>query len=164
MDGFTKLRGLVRCCFNHVAYYFLWRINIANHVVGDIMKIWMKALKTSATLLTGHVSSWRGENLIEPNESQCSDEYSDILTELDFPASGISRLEGWIAFPKGHLSLSDDIHRPSEMMMLYYSTQIYLRKFLNRTQEYLYNANCKYQNHAKYNANHFFRPRPLFVI
>lgn len=65
---------------------------------------------------------------------------SDILAELDLPASGISRLEGRIALPKGRftLSLPNEICAPSTMMMFFYSAQIHLRKVLNRVHTDLY--------------------------
>ncbi|KAK2762120.1 hypothetical protein FQN54_001127 [Arachnomyces sp. PD_36] len=58
---------------------------------------------------------------------------SDLLAELDLPASGISRLESDIEFPKG-------IHSPNSTMMFYHSAQIYLRKTLNFVHTDLYEA------------------------
>lgn len=71
--------------------------------------------------------------------------YSDILAELDLPASGISRWESRIDFPKGVFahSIPNEIHAPSTMMMLYYSAQIHLRKVLNRVHTDLYKADKK---------------------
>jgi len=68
--------------------------------------------------------------------------YSDILAELDLPASGISRLEGRMNFPKGVFAhtIPNEIHDPITMMMLYYSAQIHLRKVLNRVHTDLYKA------------------------
>ncbi|PYI08954.1 hypothetical protein BO78DRAFT_54343 [Aspergillus sclerotiicarbonarius CBS 121057] len=64
---------------------------------------------------------------------------SDILAELDLPASGISRSEARIALPKGRtLSLPNDVNAPSTMMMFFYSAQIHLRKVLNRVHTDLY--------------------------
>ncbi|CAG7954855.1 unnamed protein product [Penicillium olsonii] len=65
---------------------------------------------------------------------------SDLLAELDIPASGISRSEGRMALPKGKftISLPDDLSSPSTMMMLFYSAQIHLRKVLNRVHTDLY--------------------------
>ncbi|KAH3171345.1 hypothetical protein KXW49_009403 [Aspergillus fumigatus] len=65
---------------------------------------------------------------------------SDILAELDLPASGISRAESRISLPKGRftLPLQIEISAPSTMMMFFYSAQIYLRKFLNRVHTDLY--------------------------
>lgn len=70
---------------------------------------------------------------------------SDILAELDLPASGISRLEGRISLPKGRftLSLPNEICAPSTMMMFFYSAQIHLRKVLNRVHTDLYKVESK---------------------
>lgn len=71
---------------------------------------------------------------------------SDILAELDLPASGISRSEGRISLPKGvfTLKLPNEIRAPSTMMMFYYSAQIHLRKVLNRVHTDLYKAESKH--------------------
>ncbi|KAL4903695.1 hypothetical protein BDW74DRAFT_179687 [Aspergillus multicolor] len=64
---------------------------------------------------------------------------SDILAELDLPASGISRAESRISLPQGSmLKLSNNISDPATMMMFFYSTQIHLRKVLNRVHTDLY--------------------------
>ncbi|PWY70420.1 C6 finger domain protein [Aspergillus heteromorphus CBS 117.55] len=64
---------------------------------------------------------------------------SDILAELDLPASGISRSESRIALPKGrNLSLPNDVTAPSTVMMFFYCAQIHLRKVLNRVHTDLY--------------------------
>lgn len=65
---------------------------------------------------------------------------SDLLAELDIPASGISRSEGRMGLPKGRytIALPDDLSAPSTMMMLFYSAQIHLRKVLNRVHTDLY--------------------------
>ncbi|RAL15067.1 putative C6 finger domain protein [Aspergillus homomorphus CBS 101889] len=70
---------------------------------------------------------------------------SDILAELDLPASGISRSEGRISLPKGKytLSLPNEISAPSTMMMFFYSAQIHLRKVLNRVHTDLYKVERK---------------------
>jgi hypothetical protein len=72
---------------------------------------------------------------------------SDILAELDLPASGISRSESRIAFPKGVFTyvLPNEIRPPNTMMMFYYSAQIHLRKALNRVHTDLYKAESKHQ-------------------
>lgn len=82
----------------------------------------------------------RQEKTYSNEEGHCSDDSSDILAELDLPASGISRLESRIALPKGHftLNLPNEIRAPSTMMMLFYSAQIHLRKVLNRVHTDLY--------------------------
>ncbi|OJJ51851.1 hypothetical protein ASPSYDRAFT_63108 [Aspergillus sydowii CBS 593.65] len=65
---------------------------------------------------------------------------SDILAELDLPASGISRSESRISLPTGRftISLSNNISAPNTMMMFLYSAQIHLRKILNRVHTDLY--------------------------
>lgn len=65
---------------------------------------------------------------------------SDLLAELDIPASGISRAEGRIGLPKGRftIALPDDINDPTTMIMMFYSAQIHLRKVLNRVHTDLY--------------------------
>ncbi|CAI7640529.1 unnamed protein product [Penicillium glandicola] len=65
---------------------------------------------------------------------------SDLLAELDIPASGISRSEGRMAIPKGKwtIILPNDLNAHNTMMMLFYSAQIHLRKVLNRVHTDLY--------------------------
>ncbi|KAI1829218.1 transcriptional regulator family: Fungal Specific TF [Penicillium roqueforti] len=65
---------------------------------------------------------------------------SDLLAELDIPASGISRSEGRIPIPKGKwtIVLPNNLTAPKTMMMLFYSAQIHLRKVLNRVHTDLY--------------------------
>lgn len=65
---------------------------------------------------------------------------SDLLTELDIPASGISRSEGRIGLPTGRytIALHADLRAPGTMMMLFYSAQIHLRRILNRVHTDLY--------------------------
>ncbi|KAJ5143167.1 uncharacterized protein N7515_001954 [Penicillium bovifimosum] len=65
---------------------------------------------------------------------------SDLLAELDIPASGISRSEGRMELPKGKftITLPNDLSAPQTMMMLFYSAQIHLRKVLNRVHTDLY--------------------------
>jgi hypothetical protein len=67
---------------------------------------------------------------------------SDLLAELDIPASGISRSESRMPIPKGKwtIDLPNDVTAPNTKMMLFYSAQIYLRKFLNRVHTHLYKA------------------------
>ncbi|THC89533.1 hypothetical protein EYZ11_011022 [Aspergillus tanneri] len=73
---------------------------------------------------------------------------SDILAELDLPASGISRSEARIKLPKGlfTLSLPNEISAPSTMMMFFYSAQIHLRKVLNCVHTDLYKVEKQGQN------------------
>ncbi|KAJ6171531.1 hypothetical protein N7470_000598 [Penicillium chermesinum] len=59
---------------------------------------------------------------------------SDLLAELDIPASGISRSESQIGLPSRQYSLGF----PDDTDMLYYSAQIHLRKLLNRVHTDLY--------------------------
>ncbi|KAJ5123498.1 hypothetical protein N7448_009595 [Penicillium atrosanguineum] len=58
---------------------------------------------------------------------------SDLLVELDIPASGISRYESRIPFPKGRYATDapEDATLPSTRVMLYYYSQIHLHKTLN---------------------------------
>lgn len=66
---------------------------------------------------------------------------SDLLAELDIPASGISRSESSIPLPKGKwtiIPLPNDMKDPHVMMMMFYSAQIHLRKVLNRVHTDLY--------------------------
>ncbi|KAL1967833.1 hypothetical protein VTN77DRAFT_2522 [Rasamsonia byssochlamydoides] len=79
---------------------------------------------------------------------------SDILAELDLPASGISRSEGRIALPKGvfTLSLPNEIRAPNTMMMFFYSAQIHLRKVLNRVHTDLYKAEKTGQRRWSFNV------------
>jgi hypothetical protein len=70
---------------------------------------------------------------------------SDILAELDLPASGISRAESRIGLPKGRftLPLQNEMSAPSTMMMYFYYSQIHLRKVLNRIHTDLYKVESK---------------------
>lgn len=65
---------------------------------------------------------------------------SDLLAELDIPASGISRSESRIGLPKGDWTLESrhDGGQDPILTMLYYSAQIHLRKVLNRVHTDLY--------------------------
>ncbi|QMW36968.1 hypothetical protein G4B11_000204 [Aspergillus flavus] len=74
---------------------------------------------------------------------------SDILAELDLPASGISRSEARISLPKGRFTLnfSNEVSTPNTTMMFYYSAQIYLRKVLNRVHTELYKVNKQGHTH-----------------
>ncbi|KAJ5591682.1 uncharacterized protein N7459_002051 [Penicillium hispanicum] len=78
---------------------------------------------------------------------------SDLLAELDIPASGISRSEGRMALPKGRytIALPDDFTAPSTMMMLFYSAQIHLRKVLNRVHTDLYKV--EKQGQTRWSSN-----------
>lgn len=66
---------------------------------------------------------------------------SDLLAELDIPASGISRSESMIPLPKGRwtiIPMPNDMKDPHVLMMMFYSAQIHLRKVLNRVHTDLY--------------------------
>lgn len=78
---------------------------------------------------------------------------SDLLAELDIPASGISRSEGRMGLPKGRytIALPDDLSAPSTMMMLFYSAQIHLRKVLNRVHTDLYKV--EKQGQTRWSSN-----------
>ncbi|KAJ6019795.1 hypothetical protein N7499_003107 [Penicillium canescens] len=68
---------------------------------------------------------------------------SDLLTELDLPASGISRYESRMILPKGKFMINhlpDDRSAPTSAMMLFYSAQIHLRKILNRVHKFIHKA------------------------
>ncbi|KAJ5151048.1 uncharacterized protein N7482_010300 [Penicillium canariense] len=91
---------------------------------------------------------------------------SDLLAELDIPASGISRSEGRINLPKGRFTIDipDDLEAPSTRMMLFYSAQIHLRKVLNRVHTDLYKVD-KQGETGRWSAspprdNELERPRP----
>ncbi|KAF7115349.1 hypothetical protein CNMCM5793_002165 [Aspergillus hiratsukae] len=75
---------------------------------------------------------------------------SDLLAELDLPASGISRAESRISLPKGRftLALPNEIGAPSTMMMFFYSAQIHLRKVLNRVHTDLYKVERQQNSNA----------------
>lgn len=62
---------------------------------------------------------------------------SDILAELDLPHSGISRLEDTVALPDIRAL---DLDSQDEVIMMYYLTQIHLRRLLNRAHTALYDS------------------------
>lgn len=78
---------------------------------------------------------------------------SDLLAELDLPASGISRSEGRISLPSGPFTLSvpNEIHAPNTMMMMLYFSQIHLRKVLNCVHTDLYKV--EKQGHASWSTS-----------
>jgi hypothetical protein len=67
---------------------------------------------------------------------------SDILAELDLPASSISRSESRINLPKGvyMVHMPSEIQAPGTIMMFHYSSYIHLCKLLNRVHTDLYKA------------------------
>ncbi|KAJ5316086.1 hypothetical protein N7476_006393 [Penicillium atrosanguineum] len=77
---------------------------------------------------------------------------SDLLAELDIPASGISRSEGRMGLPKGvFIPLPDESGAPSTIMMMFYSAQIHLRKVLNRVHTDLYKV--EKQGQTRWSSN-----------
>ncbi|KAE8421465.1 hypothetical protein BDV36DRAFT_304945 [Aspergillus pseudocaelatus] len=84
---------------------------------------------------------------------------SDILAELDLPASGISLWEAHISLPKGWftLDLPNRISTPGPMTMFYYSAQISLRKILNRIHTELYKSNKKGHTHWPWQVQEILR-------
>ena len=77
---------------------------------------------------------------------------SDLLAELDIPASGISRSEGRMSLPKGvFIHLPDEGGAPSTIMMMFYSAQIHLRKVLNRVHTDLYKV--EKQGQTRWSSN-----------
>ncbi|KAJ6134380.1 hypothetical protein N7523_000702 [Penicillium sp. IBT 18751x] len=77
---------------------------------------------------------------------------SDLLAELDIPASGISRSEGRMGLPKGvFIPIPDESGAPSTIMMMFYSAQIHLRKVLNRVHTDLYKV--EKQGQTRWSSN-----------
>jgi hypothetical protein len=83
--------------------------------------------------------------MVSLSSGSTNSEPSDILAELDLPASGISRAESRIGLPKGRFTLpwQNEMSAPSTMMMFFYSSQIHLRKVLNRVHTDLYKVESK---------------------
>ncbi|EEH07746.1 C6 zinc finger domain-containing protein [Histoplasma capsulatum G186AR] len=65
---------------------------------------------------------------------------SDILAELDLPASGISRFEDRFSTHAGLFISTNELQTPDPRTMIYYVAQIHLRKVLNRVHTELYKA------------------------
>ncbi|PGH08887.1 hypothetical protein GX51_00944 [Blastomyces parvus] len=65
---------------------------------------------------------------------------SDILAELDLPASGISRFEDRVYTEAGLFISTNELQTPDPLTMIYYVAQIHLRKVLNRVHTELYKA------------------------
>ncbi|ODH49080.1 hypothetical protein GX48_04805 [Paracoccidioides brasiliensis] len=63
---------------------------------------------------------------------------SDILAELDLPASGISRFEDQLYSQDGLFLSTSERQMPDPFIMIYYVAQIHLRKVLNRVHTELY--------------------------
>lgn len=67
---------------------------------------------------------------------------SDLLDELDLPASGILLSEARIGIPKGRFTLKipSEFSATRMRMMCFYSAHIHLRKILNRVRTESYKA------------------------
>lgn len=65
---------------------------------------------------------------------------SDILAELDLPASGITRFEETMPFPE---FLYASYENEETINGMYYVSQTVLRKLLNRVHKYLYKSKSK---------------------
>lgn len=71
--------------------------------------------------------------------------HSDILAELDYPHSGSATMEDTVNWPNG---VNDDEASRSivgskedlEIINIYYSAQLFLRKHLNRIHVQIYNV------------------------
>ncbi|PGH33275.1 hypothetical protein GX50_03886 [[Emmonsia] crescens] len=68
---------------------------------------------------------------------------SDILAELDLPASGISRFEDRLYTEAGLFISANELQTPDPLTMIYYLAQIHLRKVLNRVHTELYKAESR---------------------
>ncbi|KAJ5707323.1 hypothetical protein N7488_007124 [Penicillium malachiteum] len=79
---------------------------------------------------------------------------SDLLAELDIPASGISRSESRMGLPKGifTIQIPDSLEAPNTRMMLFYSAQIHLRKVLNRVHTDLYKVEKKREKEKRWSS------------
>lgn len=105
--------------------------------------------RTWFALPTGHVYNWRGMDHPRPTKRDSSHSLfdSDILAELDLPASGISRMEDTMRLPKGIHFLPEGMPVEKEQIdiMFYYSAQVSLRKILNKVHFELYKEERKCQ-------------------
>ncbi|KAL4778400.1 hypothetical protein BJX76DRAFT_144652 [Aspergillus varians] len=101
----------------------------------------------------GDLSDDHNKDLVNFAYWTCLQLESDILAELDLPASGISRSESRINLPKGRftISLPNTISAPNTMMMFFYSAQIHLRKVLNRVHTDLYKV--EKQGETRWSSN-----------
>ncbi|KAJ5994062.1 hypothetical protein N7451_009786 [Penicillium sp. IBT 35674x] len=65
---------------------------------------------------------------------------SDLVAELDIPATGMSRFEYWVSLPRRGYPMNgpDGLISPSTMMMMYYYSQIHLQKIHNHVHANLY--------------------------
>ncbi|KAL2834499.1 hypothetical protein BDW59DRAFT_48228 [Aspergillus cavernicola] len=101
----------------------------------------------------GELSEGENKDLVDFAYWTCLQLESDILAELDLPASGVSRSESRINLPKGQftIALPNDISSPNTMMMFFYSAQIHLRKVLNRVHTDLYKV--EKQGETRWSSN-----------
>lgn len=81
---------------------------------------------------------------------------SDILAELDLPASGISRFEDRLYTEAGLFISANELQTPDPLTMIYYLAQIHLRKVLNRVHTELYKAECTLLYFFKQLISQFF--------
>lgn len=72
--------------------------------------------------------------------------HSDILAELDYPHSGLSAMEGTVNWPNNVLdeeasrSIVSDTATDLDMINIYYSAQLFLRKHLNQIHTRIYSV------------------------
>lgn len=98
----------------------------------------MKDLHDFAYWTCLQLERWANGRKLNPLFDHTLTTSSDILAELDLPASGISRSEGRIDLPKGHFTLRLPQNPKNSTMMFFYSAQIHLRKVLNQIHTDLY--------------------------
>lgn len=74
---------------------------------------------------------------------------SDILAELDYPVSGLSSVEGIVNWPNNVLDeeasrkIVSESATELDLINIYYSAQLFLRKHLNQIHTRLYSVDCK---------------------
>jgi hypothetical protein len=81
----------------------------------------------------------------------CLELESELLAELNIPASGISRYEAQMDLPKGGFPHLPDEGGAPETIMMFHSAQIHLRKILNRVHTYLYKI--EKQGESRWSSN-----------
>lgn len=75
---------------------------------------------------------------------------SDILAELDYPHSGLSAMEGTVNWPNNVLDeeasrkIVSETATDLDMINIYYSAQLFLRKHLNQIHTRLYGIDCMF--------------------
>jgi hypothetical protein len=108
-----------------------------------------KAAWACQVLVASKVKGGQTQDLLNFVYWTCLQLESDLLAELDIPASGISRSESIIPHPKGKWTIHpmpNDMKDPHVLMMMYYSSQIHLRKVLNRVHTDLYKVSKEGQS------------------